>query len=133
MVQTFFLGWWKLIALILAGFKDVPSACDICLKIEKIHCKISQITIYCEIIIVRWEQMFVAFVSNPYPRIYIPTNVNIDKHFFNIHLNFSKLATHKITYQKNQENFGYPWTLAPTNKSDSIKFTFSKMFPYMSL
>lgn len=46
--------------------------------------------------IIRWGPKAVVFVGNPYPYIYIPTNV-CHKHLFNIYQNYPKLAINKST------------------------------------
>lgn len=77
----------------------------------------------CGIVIVGRWQMFVAFVGNLCPQIYIPTNVYIYIYasiclifFYKI-----KLATNE---KKTQEKFGYPWILimTPTIKNDSTVY-----------
>lgn len=60
--------------------------------------------------------MFVAFVGNPCPQFYIPTNVT-----------YATICLIFICYQRNhdpmnQENFAYPRTLTPMNKNDSTVF-----------
>lgn len=57
--------------------------------------------------------MFVAFMGNPYPGIYISTNIYTSICLIcGIHYQQKYLPT-------NQENFGYPQTLTPMNNNDS--------------
>lgn len=71
------------------------------------------------IIIVHGEPMLVAFLDNPCPQIYTPTNVQyIYKHLFNTFWNYPEFATDDISS---------PWTrkilaannIDPTNENDS--------------
>lgn len=49
---------------------------------------------YCGIIIVSGRPILVALVVNPYPRIYVPTNVYTI--FFNIYQDHPEDATHEF-------------------------------------
>lgn len=72
---------------------------------------------YCGITIVPWGPMFVGFVNNSCPWIYIPMNLYTIT--FSYLLRFSHLHYQWNYVPTKQENLGYPWTPTPTNKNDS--------------
>lgn len=74
---------------------------------------------YCGIIIAcSCVTNVLAFISNPSPRIYIPTNIYMYKHLFNIYKNDLGLATNKNMPPQTPNKFGYPRTQTSTNKND---------------
>lgn len=73
----------------------------------------SKRTYYCGTIIFRGGSMFVAFLGNLCPRIYIPrTYIQSDVLYL---LKLSWFCNQRNNVPTNQENFGYPPTLTPMN------------------
>lgn len=69
------------------------------------------------------SSLFVGDQCSWYP---FPTNLHphkcTHKHLFNnslIYYNYPNQTADKITSPQNQGNFGYPWTVTPTNTKDS--------------
>lgn len=67
--------------------------------------------------------MFLDFVGEPYPWIYIPTNI---KELPCIVLMQQTSCPQKYV-PTNQQNFDNTWKLAPTNKNNSTVFLYSSL------
>lgn len=70
-------------------------------------------SLYCGIIFVLGGPMFVAFVSNPFTQIYIPTN------YILVYIYKNRVCHRRNYVPTNQLNFCYPLKLTPTNNQST--------------